>query len=341
MDLTIEIFNFRVGSLGSVRLSDPVNSGPSVGKTTIAVTSETSVVSSSEVNSPVSIKPKKESTVEELDEIMENLDLDKSSGYWDMSSDENLDKSHSYLEEDSMVCYGNVSNNSEDTWKSGLELYSNEQTILSSGSSGDIHSQYQVYAIIDETSEEYDANNNPIINLGNVRRGANHMAERDTKETIAARVKIQLTIVEWETIRGAVNNGAVISIDARREVLLGYNYSLHRQAQQLEKEKREIRKRQESVSAASKAFQAERNNASHTNNARHHRHGSRIDNLGHTERRSLSQNLDSSFLSVDDRGNIIPKTPEAILIAAHAYLFTTQPTLETLGKAYIGPHCRD
>jgi hypothetical protein len=50
-----------------------------------------------------------------------------------------------------------------------------------------------VYAIIDETSEEFDANNNPMINPENIRRGANHMAEGDTKETIAARVKVQLT----------------------------------------------------------------------------------------------------------------------------------------------------
>jgi hypothetical protein len=107
-----------------------------------------------------------------------------------MDFDENLDKSNSYSEEDFMVCYGNVSNNSEDTWRSGLELYNDEQTILSSGSSGDVHSQYQVYAIIDDTSEAFDANNNPIINPENVMRGANHMAEGDTKETVASRVKV-------------------------------------------------------------------------------------------------------------------------------------------------------
>jgi hypothetical protein len=39
------------------------------------------------------------------------------------------------------------------------------------------------------------------------------------------------------------------------------------------------------------------------------------------------QNLDSSFLSIDERGNIIPKTPEAALVAAQAYLLTTQPAL--------------
>jgi hypothetical protein len=42
------------------------------------------------------------------------------------------------------------------------------------------------------------------------------MAEGDTKETVAARVKVQLTTAEWETIRAAVNNGVAIPIDARR-----------------------------------------------------------------------------------------------------------------------------
>jgi hypothetical protein len=37
------------------------------------------------------------------------------------------------------------------------------------------------------------------------------------------------------------------------------------------------------------------------------------------------QNLDSSFLSIDERGNIIPKTLETALVVAQAYLLTTQP----------------
>jgi hypothetical protein len=96
MDLMIGSFNFRVGSLGSVRLLDPIKLGPSAGKTTIVATLETSVGSSSEVTSPVSIKPTKGSTVEELDEIMENLDLDESLGYSDMDSDKNLNHSNYY-----------------------------------------------------------------------------------------------------------------------------------------------------------------------------------------------------------------------------------------------------
>jgi hypothetical protein len=126
MDLMIGSFNFCVRSLGSVRLSDQIKSGSSAGTTTIVATTETLVGSSSEVNSPVSIKLTKGSTVEELDEIMENLDLEESSSYSDMGSDENSNQSNSYLEEDFMVRCGNVSNNFDDTWKTGLELYDDE-----------------------------------------------------------------------------------------------------------------------------------------------------------------------------------------------------------------------
>jgi hypothetical protein len=55
-------------------------------------------------------------------------------------------------------------------------------------------------------------------------------------------------------------------------------------------------------------------------------HGSRVDNLHNGERQILAKNLESSLLSVDERGNIVPKTPEVALIAAQAYLLITQPT---------------
>jgi hypothetical protein len=57
MNLTIGSFNFRVGSLGSTRLSDPTKSGPSARDTTTMAISKASVGSSSEANSLVSVKP--------------------------------------------------------------------------------------------------------------------------------------------------------------------------------------------------------------------------------------------------------------------------------------------
>jgi hypothetical protein len=53
MDLTIGSLNFRVGSLGSIRLSDPTKLDPSASEPKIVAMSESSEGSSSEVNSPI------------------------------------------------------------------------------------------------------------------------------------------------------------------------------------------------------------------------------------------------------------------------------------------------
>jgi hypothetical protein len=103
--------------------------------------------------------------------------------------------------------------------------------------------------------------------------------EGDTADSLTTRAKIQLSADEWNTIRAAIDNGTAIPVDASEEVLQEYHYALHRQARQLAKEKSEIGKTKESVSAASKAMHEARNNASHTNSRRHNRHGLRVENL--------------------------------------------------------------
>jgi hypothetical protein len=78
MDLTIGSLNFRVGSLGSIRLSDPTKPGPSASKSKAETMSESSEGSSSEVNSPVSfmeIETEKRKFAEG-DETMGNFDLE-------------------------------------------------------------------------------------------------------------------------------------------------------------------------------------------------------------------------------------------------------------------------
>jgi hypothetical protein len=78
-----------------------------------------------------------------------------------------------------------------------------------------------VYVIIDETSEEFDDNNNLVINPQNIRRGAKYMAEGETEETITTRVKVRLIAAEWETIKATANHGTVIPPESTREVLMG------------------------------------------------------------------------------------------------------------------------
>jgi hypothetical protein len=55
VDLMIGSLNFHVGSLGSIRLSDPVKLGSSASEPKTVAMSESSEGSSSEVNSPVSL----------------------------------------------------------------------------------------------------------------------------------------------------------------------------------------------------------------------------------------------------------------------------------------------
>jgi hypothetical protein len=91
MDLTFGSLNFRVGSLGSIRLLDPTKLDPSAGKTMTAAMSESSVGSSSEGNSPVSFTMTKnmENTIKELDEILGNLDLGEAMNHSDFSQNFN------------------------------------------------------------------------------------------------------------------------------------------------------------------------------------------------------------------------------------------------------------
>jgi hypothetical protein len=67
MDLTNGRLNFRVGSLGSIRLSDSTKSDSSTRKTVTIAMSESSVGSSSKINSPISF-----ATMENIGEKSKN-----------------------------------------------------------------------------------------------------------------------------------------------------------------------------------------------------------------------------------------------------------------------------
>jgi hypothetical protein len=65
MDLTIGSLNFRVESLGSIRLSDLMKPDPSASEPERVAMSESSEGSSSEVNSPVSLAEAEEGKSQE------------------------------------------------------------------------------------------------------------------------------------------------------------------------------------------------------------------------------------------------------------------------------------
>jgi hypothetical protein len=146
-----------------------------------------------------------------------------------------------------------------------------------------------VLAIVGDNSEEFNKNNNPVLNPANIDRGANHLAEGQTAESLAAMEKIRLSADEWGVIRAAVEHGTPISSNSSKNMLLGYHYALRQQAKQLAKEKIEIQQRKESAIAASNAARRAQSDASHTNANKNHRHGSRYENLEYSKRQTSSK----------------------------------------------------
>jgi hypothetical protein len=173
MDLMIESLNFHVGSLGTSRLLDPTKLGPSAGKNASAVISESSVGSSSEVNSPVSFKPTEsiEDTIEELNEIMENLALGESSGTSDEGSIRNLD---SYTITDFTTQSGGISDSDEDTRISEGRYINN------------IH---QMCVIIMKAVEDNDCRKDTVTNAQGDNPENNHRKEKEKKILFNRRVE--------------------------------------------------------------------------------------------------------------------------------------------------------
>jgi hypothetical protein len=181
---------------------------------------ESSEGSSSEVNLPVSLAEAKEGKIAGGNETMENFDLEVQL-------------------EDLTIYHDDTSDQSTDTWKTGLELSEDDNSIFSSHNSK-LNNRYQILAIIGDNSEELDDNNNPVLNPANINRGANHLAEGETADSLATRVKVRLLEDEWRTINTAVEHGTPIPTNSIQNMLLGYHYALRQQAKQLAKERIEI-----------------------------------------------------------------------------------------------------
>jgi hypothetical protein len=108
-----------------------------------------------------------------------------------------------------------------------------------------------------------------VLNLANINRGANHLAEGETADSLATREKVRLSVDEWRTIKTAVEHGMPIPANSNKSMVLGYHYALRQQAKQLAKERIEIQKRKDSAIAASDVARRARSDVSYTNNKRH------------------------------------------------------------------------
>jgi hypothetical protein len=177
------------------------------GAKTVAM-SESSVGSSSKANSSVSF-----ATIEVAEG--KNTEVDKNTENFELENQlEHL-----------MICHDDTLDKSTDTWKIGLELHEDDESIFSSFNNK-FDNQYQVLTIIGDNSEELDKNNNPVLNPANLNRGANHLAEGETTDSLANREKVRLSAEEWRIIKTAIEYGVPIPSDASKNMLFGYHYAL-------------------------------------------------------------------------------------------------------------------
>jgi hypothetical protein len=137
------------------------------------------------------------------------------------------------------------------------------------------------------------------------------------------RKKIHVSTGEWRIIMSAINHGTEVPADSRREVLMGYQYVLHQRRKKLREEKDMFMRSRDNNSTSSGGYWDEYSDASESSMERHRdlKHSRRT--TTRTREESYTKNL--SVHPSHEEEDFVQETPEAALVAAHAYLLTTQP----------------
>jgi hypothetical protein len=124
-------------------------------------------------------------------------------------------------------------------------------------------------------------------------------------------------------IMSAVNHGTDIPADSRREVLMGYQYALHQHKKKLREGRDIFVQAQGDGSMSSEEYWDEYSDESESSMDRHRdpKHNRRATSCTREESYTKNQSAQQS----EEEEDFIQETPEAALVAAHAYLLTTQP----------------
>jgi hypothetical protein len=143
-----------------------------------------------------------------------------------------------------------------------------------------------------------------------------------------------------------MNDTDPMTTTATVEELQAYQYRLARAGRELKKQ-RVILEQRKVVASASSRRRAELSRQSGTSGYNHRaacdRGRSRPAHIPEYEREHLIRNLDMSFMSMDTRGNIIPKTVEVGYMATQAFILASSPpagdsreALYQMAKAGVG-----
>jgi hypothetical protein len=186
---------------------------------------------------------------------------------------------------------------------------------FASGSSGISRSIHQLCVIITKVAEEennHAGNEEVDMQVDKIR--SNGKKEKE---------KVYVSAGEWRMIMTAINHGTDVPADSRREVIMGYQYALHQRRKKLRQERDMIMRSRDYNNTLSEGYWSEYSNSSESSMERHK-------DPKHI-RRTTSRIVEESYMKspsanqLEEEKEFMQETPEAALVAAHAYLLTTQP----------------
>jgi hypothetical protein len=185
---------------------------------------------------------------------------------------------------------------------------------FATGSSGISKSIHQLCIIITEAVEENNHADNEEVNMQVHKPRSNGKKEKE---------KVHVSTGEWRIIMSAINHGIDVPTDSRREVLMGYQYALHQRRKKLREEKDMFTRSQDNNIASSGGYWDEYSDASESSIERRRdpKHNRRTIAWTREESHTKSESAHPS----DEEEDFVQETPEAALVAAQAYLLTTQP----------------
>ncbi|KAK1691986.1 hypothetical protein QYE76_008683 [Lolium multiflorum] len=323
MEMTFGRFHFRVEKEGSYRVEIPISSGSSVVDSDFSSYASSTESGEEETSATRYVSTR---TREKLAKIFNDMSFESSADSYISDGSSDVD-SYDFI--DKSLTVGKVFINlNDDVTKPNVDLSTK---------------YHQIYAIEDqeETSEAFDSLGNPYVDPSNLRQGlGNKYVGPEPRD------RVQLSQAAWDRAARAMNGTEPMATTATPEELQAYQYRLARAARELEKQTAELNRRKEAASASSRR-RADLSRQSRTTGDSHrearNRARSRLQHIPEAEREHLVQNLDMSFMSIDTRGNIIPKTPEAGYMATHAFILASKPppgdpreTLYNMAVAGVG-----
>jgi hypothetical protein len=186
---------------------------------------------------------------------------------------------------------------------------------IASRSSGVSRSIHQLCVIITEAAEE---DNNHTDNK-EVDMQVDKLRSNGKKE----KEKVHVSAGERRMIMTAVNHRTDVPADSRREVLMGYQYALHQCRKKLREERDMFMRSRGDDSMSSGEYWDEYSDASESSMERHKdpKHNRRT--TAHVVEESYMRSPSAN--QPEEEEEFVQETPEAALIAAQAYLLTTQP----------------